>query len=106
MVGLAEYDKIEINEYLVAEAGFSSVDAAIGYRRHRSSTYWNEMQMTLLYTEAFFGRIAQFPGFGTTEDRVKMDAQKWVPRQQRLWTPPEQRERSVSELRESASSDQ
>jgi len=106
MVSLAGYDEEEVDEYLVLEGRFSSLEAAQRYRRDESSTYWNEVQMTLLHTEVFFNRIAQFPGFGTPEDRVEMNALKWEPRQQRLWTPPEERRRAAPELLVPAQSDQ
>ena len=106
MVYLAGYDNDEVDEYLVSEGRFSSIEAAMSYRRDRSSTYWNEVQMTLLHTEQFFNRIGQFPEFGTSEDRAEMNTVKWAPRQQRLWTPPEERTRSAPELRVPAQSDQ
>ena len=106
LVYLAGYDNDEVDEYLVSEGRFSSIDAAMSYRRDRSSIYWNEVQMTLLHTEQFFNRIGQFPEFGTPEDRADMNALKWEPRQQRLWIPPEERTHSAPELRVPAQSDQ
>lgn len=106
VVSLAGYDEDEVDEYLVSEGRFSSIEAAMTYRSDKSSTYWNEVRMTLLHTEDFFRRIAQFPEFGTAEDRVEMNALKWEPRQQMLWTPPEERTRSAPELRLPAQADQ
>ncbi len=106
IVYLAGYDNAEVDQYLVSEKRFSSIDAAMIYRRDRSSTYWNEVRMTLLHTEQFFNRIGQFPEFGTPEDRAKMNAVEWAPRQQRLWTPPEERTHSAPELRVPAQPDE
>ncbi len=97
IVSLAGYEEDEIDTYLVSEGRFSSMEAAMRYRRERSSTYWNEVKMTLLHTEGFFNRISELRGFGTTGDRAQMNGLRWEPRQQRLWTPPEQRRRSVPE---------
>jgi len=105
MVSLAGYDEDEVDQYLVSEGRFSSVEAATRYRRERPSTYWNEVRMTLLHTEHFFNRISHFPAFGAPEDRAKMHDLKWEPRQQKLWTPPEERTRSAPELRVPARSD-
>ena len=99
IVSLSGYDEEEIDAYLVSEGRFSSLGAAMRYRRDQSSTYWNEVKMTLLHTEEFFDRIAHMPGFGTTDDQGKMNALMWEPRQQRLWTPPEERMRTAPELR-------
>lgn len=98
IIALAGYDKDEVDIYLVSEARFSSVAAAERYRRNHSSTYWNEVRMTLLHTEDFFGRIAHLPGFGTAEDQARMNSLGWQPRQQRLWVPPERRTRSAPEI--------
>ena len=99
IASLAGYDEHEIDAFLVSEGRFSSMEAAMHYRRDRSSTYWNEVKVTLLHTEDFFDRIAHMPGFGTTDDQDKMNALRWKPRQQRVWIPPEQRSRSVPEVR-------
>ncbi len=104
IVSLAGYDEDEVNQYLVSEGRFSSVEAAMHYRRERPSTYWNEVRMTLLHSNHFFHRISDFPAFGTQEDRTKMNELKWEPRQQRLWVPPEERVRSAPELRVPAQS--
>jgi len=105
IVSLAGYDEEEIDAYLVSEGRFSSMEAAMRYRRDQSSTYWNEVKMTLLHTEAFFDRIAHMPGYGTSDDQRKMNALRWNPRQQRLWTPPEERTHSTPEIRLPAQSD-
>lgn len=105
IVSLAGYEEEEIDAYLVAEGRFSSMEAAIRYRRDQSSTYWNEVKMTLLHTEEFFDRIAHMPGFGTSDDQGKMNALRWEPRQRRLWTPPEERTHSAPEIRVPAQSD-
>ena len=106
IVYLAGYDNDQVDQYLVSEKRFSSIDAAMNYRRDRASIYWNEVQMTLLHTEQFFNRIGQFPEFGKPEDRAKMNAVEWAPRQQRFWTPPEERTHSAPELRVPAQPDQ
>ena len=105
IVSLAGYDEAEIDAYLVSEGRFSSLEAAMRYRRDQSSTYWNEAKMTLLHTEEFFDRIAHMPGFGTSDDQRKMNALGWNPRQQRLWIPPEERTNSTPEIRLPAQSD-
>lgn len=99
IISLAGYDEAMVDAYLVSEGRFSSLETAMRYRRDQSSTYWNEVKMTLIHTQDFFDRIAHMPGFGTPEDEAKMQDLKWQPRQQRLWTPPEQRVRSAPELR-------
>lgn len=99
IVSLTGYDEDEVDAYLVSEGRFTSMEAAMRYRRDRPSIYWNEVRMTLLNTEEFFDRIAHLPGFGTNADRDEMNIQPWKPRQQRLWTPPEQRTQSASERR-------
>ena len=99
IVYLAGYDEKEIDAYLVSEGRFSSMEAGMRFRQEQSSTYWNEVKMTLLHTEEFFDRIAHMPGFGTSDDQSKMDALRWKPREQRLWTPPEQRTHAAPELR-------
>ena len=106
MVSLAGYDEDEVDKYLVSEGRFSSIEVAMSYRRDRSSTYWDEVRMTLLHTEPFFKSIAQFPEFGAPEERAKMNALKWEPRQQMLWTPSEERTGSAPKLRLPAQSDQ
>ncbi|WP_157092261.1 hypothetical protein [Thioalkalivibrio nitratireducens] len=105
IVALAGYEEEEIDVYLVSEGRFSGIEAAQRYRRDQPSTYWNEVQMTLLHTEQFFDRIGRLPGFGTAEDQATMNALRWEPRQQRLWTLPEQRTRSVPEIRVPAPSE-
>lgn len=102
MVSLAGYDDEAVDEYLVSEGRFLSIETAANYRRERSGTYWNEVRMTLLHSESFFNRIAEFPGFATREDRAMMDALKWEPRQQRLWTAPEERTQSAPRLQKRA----
>lgn len=106
LVALAGYKDHEVDEYLFSEDRFSSPETAASYRQDRSSTYWNEVRMTLLHTEEFFNRIADFPEAGTAEDRARMQALEWEPRQQRLWTPPEERTRSAPQLRVPAPPDQ
>lgn len=98
IVSLAGYDAEEIDAYLVSEGRFSSMEAGMRFRQTPSSTYWNEVKMTLLHTEAFFDRIAHMPGFGTSDDQSRMNALRWRPREQRLWIPPEQRTRSTPEI--------
>ena len=99
IVSLAGYDEAKVDAYLVSEGRFSSLETAMRYRRDQSSTYWNEVKMTLFHTQDFFDRITHMPGFGTPEDEVKMQDLKWEPRQQRLWPPPEERMRTAPELR-------
>ncbi|MFO7764841.1 MAG: hypothetical protein R6V33_00260 [Pelovirga sp.] len=99
IVSLAGYDEEEIDAYLVSEGRFSSMEAAIRFRQEQSSTYWNEVKMTLLHTEEFFDKIARMPGFGTSDDQSKMNALRWKPRQQRLWPPPEQRTHGIESVR-------
>jgi len=98
IVSLAGYKMEEIDAYLVEKDRFSSLEAAMQFRQHRASTYWDEVSMTLLHTAEFFDRIEQLPGFGSEEDHAKMRAVPWEPRQQRLWVPPEQRTRSLPEV--------
>ncbi|MFC2993120.1 hypothetical protein ACFODV_13905 [Halomonas tibetensis] len=105
IVSLSGYDEEEIDAYLVSEGRFSSLEVAMRYRRDQSSTYWNEVKMTLLHTEEFFDRIVHMPGFGTSDDQRKMNALGWNPRQQRLWTPPDERTHSAPEIRLPAQSE-
>lgn len=105
IVSLAGYDEEEVDAYLVSAGRFSSMEAAQRYRQEHASSYWNEVKMTLLHTQAFFDRIADLPGFGTSDDQQKMDSVIWNPRQQRLWAPPEERARSRPELGVPAQSD-
>lgn len=99
IASLAGYNNEEIDAYLVSEGRFSGMEAGMRYRQEQSSTYWNEVKITLLHTEDFFDRIAHMPGFGTSDDQNKMNGLRWNPRQQRLWTPPEERTHSTPEIR-------
>jgi len=99
IVSLAGYSEDEVNEYLVSEQRFSSVDRARHYRQERSSTYWGEVRRNLLHSEGFFERIEHLPSFGTAEDAAQMKKVSWDPRPQGQWVPPEQRTGSVPQVR-------
>lgn len=105
LVLLAGYDLEEIDAYLVSEGRFSGINIAARYRLDRTSTFWNEVRMTLLHSKQFFLRIGQLPGFGGPEDQAEMDSIEWEPRQIRLWPQAERRSSATPQFRMKPSHD-